>query len=138
MDYRKRLKTRLIVAIVYLVLGAMMIAGTFVTKTDNEFISAFGFAMVVIGIVRLRSYRIITRNEDTIKKQQIIETDERTVSIIHKAKSAAFSICIFAISIAVIVLSFISLHEVARWLSCSLMILLVTYWICYFIYQKRM
>ena len=137
MDYKKKLKSRLNIAIIYISLGIMMIVGTFITKIDNDFISSFGFVMVVMGLVRIRNYRLITKDEDTIRKQQIIETDERTVSIIHKAKSAAFSIYILILGIAVIALSFFSLHEAAKWIAYSVCLLIVIYWICYWIYQKK-
>ena len=137
MDYKKKLKSRFNIAVIYIVLGTVMVASTFITKTDNSFISSFGFAMVIMGIVRIRNYRMITKDEDTIRKQQIIETDERTVSIIHKAKSAAFSIYIFILGLAVIVLSFFSMHEAAKWIAYSVCLLIVIYWICYFVYQRK-
>lgn len=137
MDYKKKLKQRLYVAIIYIVFGIAFIAGSLITKTDNDFISAFGFAMIIMGIVRIRNYRIITKNEDTIRKQQIIETDERNISIIRKAKSVAFSVYVFVSGTAVIVLSFLSMHEAAKWISCSACLLVLIYWICYWVYQKK-
>lgn len=137
MDFKKKLKLRLNVAITYIVLGVILIVGTFITKTENEFISSFGFAMIIMGFVRIRNYRMITKDEGTIRKQQIMETDERNISIIHKAKSTAFAIYIFILGIAVIVLSFIGMHEAAKWVAYSVCLLIVIYWICYFIYQKK-
>ena len=107
MDYKKKLRSRLNIAITYIVLGVIFIVGTFITKTENDFISTFGFMMILMGLVRIRNYRMITKDEDTIRKQQIIETDERNISIIHKAKSAAFAVYTFILGVAVIVLSFI-------------------------------
>lgn len=137
MDYKEKLKQRLYIAIIYIALGVMMIAGTFAIKTDNDFISAFGFAIIIMGIVRIRNYRMIIKNEDTIRKQEIIETDERNISIIHKAKSTAFSIYILLLGTSVIVLSLFNMHEVARWIAYSVCLIVVIYWICYFIYQKK-
>lgn len=137
MDYKKRLKQRLYIAIIYIALGVMMIAGTFATKPNNDFISSFGFAMIVMGIVRIRNYCMITKNEDTIRKQEIIETDERNISIIHKAKSTAFSIYIILLAIAVIVLSLFNMHKVARWIAYAVCLIVVIYWICYSVYQKK-
>ncbi len=138
MDFKKKLKSRLNIAIIYIALGIMMIAATFITKTDNDFISSFGFAMVLMGLVRIRNYRMITKDEDTIRKQQIIETDERNISIIHKAKSTAFSIYTFLSGIAVIILSFLTMHEEAKSLALSVLLLVAIYWICYFIYHKKL
>ena len=137
MDFKKKLKLRLNVAITYIVLGVILIVGTFITKTENEFISSFGFAMIIMGFVRIRNYRMITKDEGTIRKQQIMETDERNISIIHKAKSTAFAIYIFILGIAVIVLSFIGMHEAAKWVAYPACLLVVIYWICYWIIRKK-
>ena len=53
MDYKKKLKSRLNIAIIYIALGIIMIVGVFPTKTDNDFISPFGFALIIMGIVRI-------------------------------------------------------------------------------------
>lgn len=137
MDYKKKLKLRLYIAIIYIALGVTMIVGTFAVKTENEFISAFGFAMAIMGIVRRRNYFIITKNEETIRKQEIIETDERNLSIQNKAKSAAFYIYTLSSCTAVIILSFLNMHEAAKWVSCSVLLLVAIYWICYLVYQKK-
>ncbi len=138
MGYKKKLKSRLYIAIAYIALGIMMIAGTFVTKTDNDFISAFGFAMAIMGIARIRNYFIITKSEETIRKQEIAETDERNLSIQSKAKSATFSIYTMLLGVAVIVLSFLELHEAAKWISYAVLLLVAIYWICYLVYQKKL
>ncbi len=137
MDFKKRLKTRLIVAITYVVLGIFMIAGALISKTDNSFISAFGFALFVVGIARTRSHFIITKSDESIKKYEIAETDERNVEIMHKSRSAAFIIYVVIMCVATIVLSFLELHEVARWISLSAMALVAIYWICYFVIRKK-
>lgn len=138
MDYKKKLKSRLYIAIVCIAIGVMMIAGTFITKTDNSFISSFGFTMVIVGIVRIRNYFMITQNEETIRKQQIIETDERTVLIAHKARSAAFLIYCLVLSAAVTILSLFNMHEIASWIAYSVLLLVAIYWICYLVYQKKL
>ena len=137
MDYKKKLKVRLSIAIIYIILGIVMIASTFIMKTNNSFISSFGFAMVIMGIVRIRNYCIITKNEETIKKQQIIETDERNVSIMQKAKSAAFNVYALTLGVAVIVLSLFNMHDIAKYIAYSVCSLVIIYWVCYWIYQKN-
>lgn len=137
MDFKKKLKTRLYIAILYIVLGVMMIAGTFVSKTENSFISSFGFAIVIAGIVRIRNYRLITKNEETIRKQQIAETDERNLSIMHSAKNAAFSIYLLLSCTAVIILSLVNMHEAATRISYSVGLLVLIYWISYWIIRKK-
>ena len=137
MEFKKKLKTRLYIAITYIVLGTIMIAAGFVANINNDFISCFGFALVVMGIARIRNYYIITKSEESIKKQQIAETDERNISIIHKARSTTFSIYLLLLCTAVIVLSFLSIHDIARYISLCALLLVIIYWICYLIYQKK-
>lgn len=137
MDFKKKLKTRLCVAIIYIVLGILMIAGAVIAKVDNEFLSSFGLALVAMGIVRVRNYFIITKNEETIKKQMIVETDERNLSILNKAKSVTFNIYILISCIAVIILSLLEMHEIARWISYSVCLLVAIYWIAYWVIRKK-
>ncbi len=138
MEFKKKLKTRLYVAVAYIILGVLTIAATFITKTDNEFISAFGFALAVVGIARIRNYLMITKDEETIRKQQINETDERNVLIADKAKSVAFMIYLLALCTAVIILSFFNMHDAARWIAYSVYLLVAIYWIARLIYQKKL
>ena len=138
MDFKKKLKSRFNIAVIYIVLGIVMIASTFLTKTDSNFISSFGFAIVIMGIVRIRNYRMITKDEETIKKQQIIETDERNLSIIQKAKSTTFSIYLLVACTAVIITSLFDMPDVAKWIGYSQFVLVIIYWICYWIYQKKL
>ena len=137
MDYKNKLKQRLYIAVIYIALGVMMIAGTFVTKPDNDFISSFGFVIIVMGIVRVRNYFMITKNEETIRKQEIIETDERNIAIQDKAKSATFSIYTLLSATAVIILSLFNMHEIAKWVAYSVLLLMGIYWICYLVYRKK-
>jgi len=138
MDFKKKLKIRLHTAIIYVALGIMIIVGAFVSKPENDFISSFGLILSVIGIARIRNYFIITKSEESIKKQQIAETDERNISIANKAKSATFLIYVLILGIAVIILSFLNMQSIAKWISYSVCLLIIIYWICYLIYQKKL
>jgi len=137
MDFKKKLKSRLYVAYGYLAIGILMVLVSLLTKTENEFISSFGLAIAVMGVARIRNYLKITKNEETIRKQEIAETDERNLSIQQKAKGAVFSIYLILSGIAVIMLSFLKMHEEAKWISYSVLLLVVIYWICYLVYQKK-
>ena len=137
MDFKKTLKSRLYIAIIYIILGIIIFAA-FINRQDDNYISTFGFILTLLGIVRIRNYFLITKDDATIKKQQIIETDERNLTIISKAKSTAFSIYIILSCLSVIILSFLNLHDIAQLISYSVSLLVVLYWICYLIYQKKL
>lgn len=137
MDFRKKLKTRLCVGITYIILGIAMIAVSILSKTENQFISSLGLAFVVLGIVRIRNYFIITKSDESVRKQEIAETDERNLSIANKARSAAFILYVFIAALFVIVMGIIGKFEVAQWASYSVDLIVAIYWIFYFIYQKK-
>lgn len=137
MDYKKKLKQRLYYGVICIVLGVIMIVGVTVTKSENEYISAFGFALAMVGVARIIQYLKITKSEDSIKKQKINETDERNISIIQKAKSATFSIYLLISSSVVIVTALIDMPDVAKVIGYSQFVLVIVYWICYWIYRKR-
>ena len=105
--------------------------------TENEFLSSFGFALAVIGIAKMRNYFFITKNEETIKKQEIAESDERNITIADKAKSIAFIAYIIAAGIAVIVLQILNMPQLATIIAYTVCSLIVIYWISYFFIRKK-
>lgn len=137
MDFRKKMKIRLFLAIGYIVLGLAMIVAFNLFKTDNSFLSSFGFALIIIGIARIRNYLLITKNEETLKKQQIKESDERNIVIANKAKSVAFIIYVLLACIAVIVLSILEMTQLSMIVSATVCVLIFIYWISYWIISKN-
>ncbi len=137
MDYKKKLKMRLFFGIGYIVLGLALILTFCLIATENDYLSSFGFALIVVGAVRVRNYFLINKNEETLKKHEIAETDERNIAIANKAKSIAFIIYIIAMGISIIVLQILHKSELASVLSGTMCFLLLVYWISYFIIRKK-
>lgn len=137
MDFKKKLKMRLYTALGCIVIGLAMIAADWVWETENELLSAFGFALIGCGIVRIRNYFLITKNEETIRKREIAEKDERNIAISNRAKSAAFSIYLFLVCVAVIAAEFMGKSALASGLAFSVCALLVLYWASYYVIRKR-
>ncbi len=136
MDFMKKLKQRFWLAIAYIVIGAaLFIVCTFVK--ENDFLSPFGFAFVVMGIARLRNYFMITKNEETIKKQRIVENDERNIAIVQKAKSIAFGVYIIIASIAAVVLRLFNMTDMSKLIAYTVCAFVFIYWVSYFIIRKR-
>ncbi len=137
MDFRKKMKTRLFIAIGYIVLGVALIIVFNVFGTENNFSSSFGFALAVVGIAQIKKYYLITRNEETLKKREIAESDERNISIANRAKSLSFMIYLMLACIAIIVLNFLELSLLATVISGTVCILILIYWISYWIISKK-
>ena len=137
MDFKKKLKIRLFVAISYLILGIAMIVVFNVIKPENSFFSSFGFALAIIGIARIRNYFLITKDEETITKRQIAENDERNISIANKAKSVAFLAYILVVCTSITILYALNKTQLAFILSGTVCFLLLVYWISYWIISKK-
>ncbi|MEE1075818.1 MAG: DUF6442 family protein [Acutalibacteraceae bacterium] len=137
MDFKKKLKIRLFFAIGYIALGLIMIALFNIIKTENTFLSSFGFALIIVGIAKVRNYFLITKNDETLKKQQIAENDERNISIANKAKSISFIIYIILVCVSIIVLNLLNQVKLATILSVSVCVLVLIYWISYWIISKK-
>ena len=137
MEFKDKLKSRLYMAIAYIVSGLTMIVVFNVMENANEYLSTLGLILVVIGIARWRNYRRITKTEETVKKQEIMENDERNVAIIEKAKNVAFNVFVIVLSVAIIILQFWNLTQYVFVLFVTLCLLLAVYWISYFIIRMR-
>ena len=137
MRFAEKMKTRRNIAVLYIALGIAMIVAAAAVKTENAFLSSFGLILAVMGVARLRQYRRITQNKETVRAQEIRETDERNVMLAHRARSLTFTLYIALSGVAVITLSLLGRHEFARMISYSVCLLAALYWICWFILKKR-
>ncbi len=138
MNFKKKLKTRLYTAVALIATGIILILLNIFFKRENTFLSGYGLSLAVIGGVRVRNYLLITKSEESIRKQEIAETDERNISIANKAKSTAFIIYLFIICLVIIALSTMNIYpEFVKLLSVSIALLVLIYWVCYLIMQKK-
>ena len=137
MDFRKKMKQRLWIAISYIALGLILVIADAVNHFENYFFSSFGFALVIMGILRIIRHRKTMRNDQSIRKQELSEIDERIRMISERAKSWAFSFSLLVCGIVVIVLSLMGYHDQAQpftWYICGMVVL---YWIFWFILGKK-
>jgi uncharacterized membrane protein len=137
MEFKKKLQARLYIAVSYIVIGLLLIAADALNHFENQFFFSFGITLIVMGILRLLRYRKVTKDDASIHRQEVVETDERTLMMAEKARSWAFSYSILIAGIAVIVLSLLGKHDTAQpfaWYVCGQIGL---YWICWLILRKK-
>lgn len=137
MDFKKKMKQRLYIAISYIVFGTALALLALITKSENQFLSAFGIALAIMGVLRIFQYRKITRSTDAMRKRELAETDERNRMIAERAKSWAFSFSLMAAGIAVIVLSVLGKHHLAQPLSWGMCGMVLLYWIFFLIARQK-
>ena len=137
MDFKKKIKIRIGLAVSYIVLGIAMIVVFNLVDTGVEFLSSMGFAVAVIGIARLRQYSKLIKNDALMKKQEVRENDERNVAISEKARAITLTIYVLVACLAVIVLQVLKLGLISTIVSGSVCLILVIYWITYLILRKK-
>lgn len=137
MDFKKKMKQRLYIAVSYCVLGLILIIADVVNSFENYFIFSFGFAFLIMGVLRIVQNRKITNNEKTMHKREIAETDERNIMLSERAKSWTFSFSIMIAGIIVIILSFLGRHELAQPFAWFVCLMVALYWIFRLIANKK-
>ena len=137
MEFEKKMKQRLYMAYLFILFGIVLVAVAAWKQLDNEFFFAYGVALFVIGIVRLRQYRKQMASQEAMRTQEIQETDERNIMLANKAKSWAFWWYIIICGTAVFVLEFMGKVELATLLAFSVCALMVLYWICYYTLKRK-
>jgi len=137
MDFKKKMKQRLCIAVSYCVLGLILIISHLLYRFTNQFIFSFGFALIALGIVRIVQYRRISRNQQTMHQREIAESDERTLMMAERARSWAFSFSIMIAGIGVIVLSVLGYHDFVQPLAWFVSCMVALYWACWIVIRKK-
>ena len=138
MEYRKKMQKRLYYAYAYLLLGAALNIAAFFTHSNNYFLSSFGSAMLIIGIVRIIRHKRLVSSDKAVKQQEIAETDERNIMLAEKARSWAFAAYIILTGIVLIVLAILGIQDtLVQMISYSICLLVILYWICYHILKRK-
>lgn len=128
MDFDKRMKTRLILGIIYVLLGAAMWCCTFAGLYMNEFASSFQTVLMVIGIVNILRVVRMRKNPELYEKVRTAETDERNITIYIKASRLTLITCIYIAAASIIVLSMLGHSDTAQIISwCMLGVCAVHY-----------
>ena len=137
MEFKKKMHIRRILAFSYLILGIILILTVFANKSDNQFFSAYGFTLILLGILRLLRHKKITQDDKSLRKQELEESDERSRMIAERSKSWAFTLSIIIGGILVIVMNLLGYQEEAlpfAWFVCAMMAL---YWLCWIIIRRK-
>ena len=137
MDFRKKMKQRLWIAISYIALGLILVIADAVNHFENYFFFSFGFALVIMGILRIIRHLKTMRNDQSLRKQELAESDERIRMIAERARSWVFSLSVTGAGILVIALNILGYHDAAlpfAWYVCGMVVL---YWICFSVICKK-
>ncbi len=137
MDYRKKLKQRLYLGIFYIIFGIAIVAIAFIKRSDNSYFSTLGILFAVFGLKRIRQHFVITRSEESIKKQEIAETDERYIMLMQKSATLSFTISSILGAIAIFVLHLLDMSLYASIVSYVICAYIFIQVICYFVLARK-
>lgn len=137
MEFRKKLKMRLISAVLYILIGIALIAVSASGLSKNEQIMTFGAVFIIAGIVRAFRYFKVTKNDETIHACEVAENDERNVMIMMRARSLTFSIFIILAGLVMIALFLFDMSFAAQIIAYTMCAFTLLYYICYKIISKK-
>lgn len=127
---------RMMMSIVWVVLGAVLIGLSFAGKVD-EFWNGMGFALAVVGCLQLLRHYRFNKNAAYREAVEIAETDERNHFI--RMKTWAWTGYIFVLAAAVMTIAFRVMGQdlLSMAASSAICFVLVVYWITYFILKRK-
>lgn len=129
-------KTDFIFGLIWLFIGIALSVLSFF-ETLDAFWSGMGSALTCIGIVRLlRGYRLHKR-EEYREQKEVAQTDERYQFLCNKAWRWAGTLFVLIIAVAVIVLKLLGQELLYMALGCSMLLLIVLFWCCFWILNKK-
>lgn len=137
MDFQKKVKLRLFLAIFYLLLGAAFIAVHWKGASQNDAFSYFGLIFAVCGITRIRRYYSMRKHPERMKRAEIAENDERNIMIWTKARSLAFAVYVGLAGTAVILLHLLNRTSEAVIVAYTVCAFVLIYWICYQVIRRK-
>ena len=127
---------RMIVSIIWVVLGATLIALAFAGKVD-VFWNGMGSGLLIVGALNLlRQYRF-SKNEAYREKIEIEEKDERNQFIRNKTWAWTGYLFVIIAAVMCIVFKIFGQEVLSFAASGAVCLILVLYWISYFILRKK-
>ncbi|MBQ8300712.1 MAG: hypothetical protein IJX57_01925, partial [Clostridia bacterium] len=74
---------------------------------------------------------------ESIRRQEIIENDERNIALWTNARSLAFAVYIMLAAMTIVIFYILKMYYIAKIIGLMLSAFVLIYWICYYIISKR-
>lgn len=125
-----------LVSVVYIVIGAILIALSFAGKVDS-FWNGMGSGLLVIGVIQLIRFYRLNKDEAYREKMEIEINDERNHYIRNKAWAWAGYLFVMIMAVACIILKIVGQDEMSLVASGALCLVLVLFWVSYMVLQRK-
>lgn len=127
---------RIVVSIIYIVLGAVLLALGMMEVVD-EFWSGMGGALMVVGVLRMVQFFRYRNNEEYREKAEVAAKDERNHYIRNKAWAWSGYLFILIAAVATIAFRVAGQDTLSSAASMSICLMLVLYWVSYMVLQRK-
>lgn len=127
---------RVIAAICYIVLGAVLLVLGIMEMVD-EFWSGMGGALVVVGVLRMVQFFRYRNNEEYREKTEIAAKDERNHYIRNKAWAWSGYLFVLIAAVATIAFKIAGQETLSFAASMAICLLLVLYWVSFLVLSKK-
>lgn len=127
---------RIVAAIIYIVLGAVLLALGMMEVVD-EFWSGMGGALVIVGVLRMVQFFRYRNNEEYREKTEVAAKDERNHYIRNKAWAWAGYCFMLIAAVATIAFRVAGQDTLSSAASMSICVMLVLYWVSYMVLQRK-
>lgn len=127
---------RIVAAIIYVVLGAVLLALGIMEVVD-EFWSGMGGALMVVGVLRVVQFFRYRNNEEYREKAEVAAKDERNHYIRNKAWAWSGYLFILIAAVAVIVFKVAGQDTMSFAASMAVCLLLVLYWVSFLVLSRK-
>ena len=132
----KNSKNRIVLYIVYILLGAVLFA-LGLSETVDEFWSGLGSGLLCVAVLQLFRMLRMNKNEEYRERVETGYTDERNRFIRGKAWAWAGYMFIIIAAVVVIVLKVMGQELLSMAASGAMCLVLVLYWVSYYILSKK-
>ena len=138
MEYKKKIKIRIVMFAIWSILGAVMFSLRFFAgEIVTDRISSIGIALAFVGVVKMIQNLRLLNNSEKMHEREIVEKDERNIMLSQRACTLVFSIYITLAWCAMLVLFALNREIEGLVLAYSIMGFVLIYYICYLILRRK-
>ena len=137
MEFKKKIKQRICLSVIYLILGIVLCVLNYMDITTNKFVSTFGAALAVAGLAKIIQNARLMSSADKMQLRETAEKDERNIMLWEKARSLTFAVYIFVAAIAMVVCLLLELEFAGQIIAYNICGIVFVYWICYAIIKRK-
>ena len=131
-----KIERRIVAYVLYIVLGAVLV-GLGILEILDSFWSGMGGALIVVGAIRIVQMVRYSKDKEYQEKMDTALKDERNQFIRNKAWAWSGYMFVIIAAVATIVFRLMGQELLSMAASIAICVLLVLYWGCYLILQKK-